>query len=185
MLDKSARIGTIIEIGITNQEELTAREHEKRSKYIHLADELKALYKLRRVDVIPLVWTWEGLVTKKFKHYAKHLGLSNKVLGYIQSRILKRTLESVTNDKSNDLDIQKQFDYANFMIDDSKITKMEPNEDYKEDKVVKKATLLNSEFLSTLKEINAPGSGYIGKMENSKANVNKEQLTDECDSNQP
>ena len=40
--------------------------------------------------------TWEGVVTSYHKKYIKELGMSDHIEAYIQSRVLKKTLESIT-----------------------------------------------------------------------------------------
>ena len=45
-----------------------------------------------------VVLTWDGLVTHHFKKYMKKLELKNRLLGYIQSVVLKRTCESILID---------------------------------------------------------------------------------------
>lgn len=40
--------------------------------------------------------TWEGVVTKYHKEYKKEIGLNRRIEAYVQSRVLKMTLESLT-----------------------------------------------------------------------------------------
>jgi hypothetical protein len=42
--------------------------------------------------------TWDGLVTTYHQTYRKSLNLNNHVEAYIQSRVLRMTLESLTMD---------------------------------------------------------------------------------------
>ncbi|KAF9763721.1 hypothetical protein NGRA_1100 [Nosema granulosis] len=66
-------------------------------KYDLLANELGLMYKCR-TRIIPYVMTWDGLVTTYHKKYIKALGLSTSTEAYIQSRVLKKTLESISLD---------------------------------------------------------------------------------------
>lgn len=40
--------------------------------------------------------TWDGIVTKSHKRYVSQLGLPKNIESYIQTRVLKKTLESVS-----------------------------------------------------------------------------------------
>ena len=40
--------------------------------------------------------TWDGLVTKHHKKYNKVLDITNSIEAYIQSKVLKKTLESIS-----------------------------------------------------------------------------------------
>lgn len=42
--------------------------------------------------------TWDGVVTKYHKQYRTDIGLDNRTQAYVQSRVLKTTLESLTMD---------------------------------------------------------------------------------------
>lgn len=42
--------------------------------------------------------TWEGIVTKLHKKHVKEIGITPEIEAYIQSRVLKKTLESVSFD---------------------------------------------------------------------------------------
>lgn len=92
--DKKRKEIILIEIGITNQDLLQTVENEKMRKYDLLANELGLMYKCK-TKIIPYVMTWEGLVTICHKKYTKELGVPLNVEAYIQSRVLKKTLESI------------------------------------------------------------------------------------------
>ena len=69
---------TLIEVGITNKDILTKVEQEKALKYQLLVNELKCLYPGSTVTIIPVVMTWDGLVTRYFKHYMRQLVKSSR-----------------------------------------------------------------------------------------------------------
>ena len=62
-----------------------------------LANELSLIHKCK-VKIIPYVLTWEGIVTNYHDKYRKELNITNHLEAYIQSRILHKTLESVSLD---------------------------------------------------------------------------------------
>ena len=50
------------------------------------------------MTTIPVVMTWDGLVTKHFKSYMKQLQVKDKLVAYMQSVVLKRICESILID---------------------------------------------------------------------------------------
>ena len=62
-----------------------------------LANEMGAMHKCK-TRIIPYVLTWDGIVTKFHKSYAKEIGLTAKIQSYIQFIVLKKTLESISYD---------------------------------------------------------------------------------------
>ncbi|XP_029655289.1 uncharacterized protein LOC115228998 [Octopus sinensis] len=87
----------IIEVGITCLDRLTTVEVEKKRKYDLLANELGLMHGCK-VFVIPCVMTWEGIVSKYHKGYLRQLGVDRYIQAYMQSTVLKRTLESASVD---------------------------------------------------------------------------------------
>ncbi|MGL4849548.1 MAG: hypothetical protein ACRC28_11625, partial [Clostridium sp.] len=85
----------IIEIGITSLDNLQTVELEKTRKYDLLANEVGLMYKCK-VKIIPYVMTWDGCVTKYHRSHVKSLNLSTSTETYIQSKVLKKTLESIS-----------------------------------------------------------------------------------------
>ena len=94
ILDKKGRKAMILEIGITNIHDLARVEEEKTDKYRILADEIQGQMNLKKVSIVPVVFTWEGLVSKYMEKQLGAIGLRALEIAYIQTRILKRTLES-------------------------------------------------------------------------------------------
>ena len=93
VLDKRRKLATLIEIGITSQDQLQTVEATKARKYDLLAGEISQMYTAK---IIPYVMTWDGVVTKCHKKYVRELELPSNVEAYIQSRVLRRTLEAVS-----------------------------------------------------------------------------------------
>ena len=96
------RKSTTIEIGITSQDQLQTVETTKLHKYEHLAGEIARMYK-HEVEIIPYVLTWDGIVTRHHGKYVARLGLPKTVEAYIQSRVIRRTLESISSDRRRGL----------------------------------------------------------------------------------
>ena len=86
----------LIEVGITSQDNLQQVELEKTRKYDILANELGMLYKCSKTRIIPYVMTWDGIVTNYHRKYIKQLEIAPIIESYIQSRVLKKTLETIS-----------------------------------------------------------------------------------------
>ena len=50
------------------------------------------------MKIIPYVLNWEGIVPKYHKKYCKELEITSEIKAYIQSKVLKCTLESISFD---------------------------------------------------------------------------------------
>lgn len=51
-----------------------------------------------KVITVPVVMTWDGLVTRHFKGYMKQLEVTDRLMAYMQSVVLKRTCEGILKD---------------------------------------------------------------------------------------
>lgn len=103
VFDKKRKEITLIEVGITSQSQLNRVENEKMRKYDLIANELGLMYKCK-VKIVPYVMTWDGVVTVYHKKYLKELGITPNIEAYIQSRVLKKTLEGISFDRRRGLE---------------------------------------------------------------------------------
>ena len=76
------------------------------------------MYKMK-VEIIPFVLTWDGMVTKFNKDYRKILDIDDRILGYNQSNVMKRTFELLVNDtiRFNNGRIMNYEDFDNLLDD--------------------------------------------------------------------
>ena len=51
-----------------------------------------------KTKIILWVMTWDGIVSKLHKQYLKELGINQKLEAYMQSIVIKKTLESISLD---------------------------------------------------------------------------------------
>ncbi|TBT96629.1 hypothetical protein CWI39_3542p0010 [Hamiltosporidium magnivora] len=93
----------MIEVGITSQDSLQMVETKKVRKYDLLANELGLIYKCS-VEIIPYVMTWDGIVTKYHKLHPKRLEIPMDVEAYIQSIVIKMTVETISFDRRRGLE---------------------------------------------------------------------------------
>ncbi|TBU13432.1 hypothetical protein CWI38_0432p0010 [Hamiltosporidium tvaerminnensis] len=103
ILDKKKNKITLIEVGITSQDSLQIVETEKLRKYDLLANELGLIYRCS-VEIILYVMTWDGIVTKYHKSHLKRLEIPMNVEAYIQSIVLKKTVETISFDRRRELE---------------------------------------------------------------------------------
>ena len=69
----------------------------KKTKYDLLADQLRLMYKLKKVKVIPYVMAFDSTVSKNHIDYCKYIGINKKIDAYVQTRVMKLTTDMVTN----------------------------------------------------------------------------------------
>ncbi|TBU12772.1 hypothetical protein CWI38_0635p0030, partial [Hamiltosporidium tvaerminnensis] len=94
ILDKKKNKITLIEVGITCQDSLQIVETKKLRKYDLLANDL----------IISYVMTWDGIVTKYHKSHLKRLEIPMNVEAYIQSIVIKKTVETISFDRRRELE---------------------------------------------------------------------------------
>jgi hypothetical protein len=61
-----------------------------------------------KTRIIPWVMTWDGIVTKMHKYYLKELGISNNIEVYMQSLVIRKTLESISLDQRREGEITQE-----------------------------------------------------------------------------
>ncbi|GBE60158.1 reverse transcriptase domain containing protein [Babesia ovata] len=90
----------IVEIGITNQDNLVETEIFKKRKYEALIEDLKARQFNQHTTfrAIPYVMTWEGIVTNKHTKYRRDLGISDRLEAHIQRVVIQETQKLVLRD---------------------------------------------------------------------------------------
>ncbi|KAI5179052.1 hypothetical protein PAEPH01_2592 [Pancytospora epiphaga] len=64
-------------------------------KYDVLANKLGQEYRCR-TRIILYVMTWDGVVTKYHRRHSKDIGITESVESYIQTIVLKKTLENIS-----------------------------------------------------------------------------------------
>ncbi|XP_029654987.1 uncharacterized protein LOC115228560 [Octopus sinensis] len=88
--DKSSNTITLIEVGITSQNCLKQVDVKKFYKYDLLVNELEAIYKTK-MKIVPIVMTWDGIVSKFSKNYLEVLGVEDRLKAYSQTLVSQKT----------------------------------------------------------------------------------------------
>ncbi|CDR96660.1 hypothetical protein BBBOND_0305640 [Babesia bigemina] len=91
LADRRRNTITIVEIVISNQDNLVDTEKFKKQKYEDLIGDLK-------IRVIPYVMTWEGIVTKEHSKYVRDLGISDRTEAHEQRVVIQETDKIVMRD---------------------------------------------------------------------------------------
>ena len=79
----------LIEVAITNPDNINLREIMKKKKYIQISRDIENTTGIK-TEVLPIVLGWEGSVSYYFKNNLKKLGIENKSM-YLQKKCLKET----------------------------------------------------------------------------------------------
>jgi hypothetical protein len=99
VIDKEKKEALIVDIAVPADIRVAEKEKEKIEKYQDLKREIKRLWKLRTVQVVPVVIGALGCVTKEFERWLENLNIEPEV-GVMQkaallgtARILRKVLE--------------------------------------------------------------------------------------------
>ena len=82
---------------------------EKESKYQLLAEELAAIHRLKEIEILPIVYTFDGLTTKRTKRALDVLKMNRREKAYLQSRIMKRTAEMINNEINTSITAEEEI----------------------------------------------------------------------------
>lgn len=91
LIDKKNDVGTIIDIAVPLRQNLSRTESHKIAKYENLAVELKHLWKLKQVKIIPIVISTDGMVTKNITANLNKLNLPTYLISVIQKATILQT----------------------------------------------------------------------------------------------
>ena len=90
VIDKKEQKGIIIDIAVPADVRVEEKEKEKVEKYQDLKKEIKRLWKLGNVEIVPVVVGALGSVSAEFERWMGKLGITCNV-GVIQKSVLLRT----------------------------------------------------------------------------------------------
>uniref|UniRef100_A0A8D9A4R9 Uncharacterized protein n=1 Tax=Cacopsylla melanoneura TaxID=428564 RepID=A0A8D9A4R9_9HEMI len=94
--DKTRKEAYFIDIGHPNDHNLEKTEREKVSKYFELCEEYKAIHKLTKVSVIPVIITATGIVSKNIWKYLNMIHMGDKyMLRTMQKSVILETCRIV------------------------------------------------------------------------------------------
>ena len=99
-MEKEEKKCLIVDIAIPDDKNVGVKEEEKVQKYDKLKWEIKELWSMKRVDVVPVVIGALGTVSKKLEKWIDKIGIKlntehlqkTSILGI--AKILRKTLES-------------------------------------------------------------------------------------------
>ena len=95
VFDLENKTAKIIDIKIPSDHNLFSSETEKIVKYNDLAIELKKIYNLKAIDIIPIVISCNGLLSKNFNKFISKLDLPPYIYKEIQKTVILDTCRFV------------------------------------------------------------------------------------------
>ena len=90
VINKKEQKGIIIDIAVPTDVRVKEKEKEKMEKYQDLKKEIKRLWKLGNVEIVPVVVGALGSVSAEFERWMGKLGITCNV-GVMQKSVLFRT----------------------------------------------------------------------------------------------
>ena len=69
--------------------------------------------------------TWEGLVTKYHKNHRNEIGITPKIEAYIQSLVIKKTLESISFDRRRGIEEEDDHKEVDELVRDISASPLE------------------------------------------------------------
>lgn len=95
LIEKAEKRAWIIDIGVPLTANLVKTESEKRRKYQNLAMEVKRMWKLGVVNIVPLITSVEGVYTTQLKKNLETIGLSGTLASEMQKAAVLQTCHLV------------------------------------------------------------------------------------------
>lgn len=95
LIDRVKKSGIIIDVAVPLTKNLITTENEKIEKYQDLVIELKRMWKLSKVEVIPVVISVDGVVSKRFKQFLQKASLPTGLYVPMQRSVILHTCRIV------------------------------------------------------------------------------------------
>ena len=112
LIDKKNRITYLIDVAVPNTHNIQSTHAEKISKYTDLAIELKTMWKMDKVIIVPIILSATGVVPKTLKHGITSLKLPAGTYLELQKAAILNTCRIVR--KFLDTDITNSSQYAQY-----------------------------------------------------------------------
>lgn len=95
IIEKSTKNAIIIDIGCPLNHNLINTEVEKRNKYENLAIEIKHVWGMEQVKIVPIIITATGLVSTNLPNYLIQLGIQPNIIDALQKAVALQTCHIV------------------------------------------------------------------------------------------
>lgn len=102
LIDKVNKRGILVDIAVPLTHNLEETEKTKISKYQNLAYDMKNIWKLNSIKIIPLVMSVEGVVTRNFKQNLEIIGIKQNFSMLLQKICILHTCQIVRTFLSTD-----------------------------------------------------------------------------------
>lgn len=91
VIEKQNKIAYIIDIAVPLSHNILKTEQEKTRKYQNLSIEIKRIWRINAVHIIPLVISVDGIVPKNMEPNLKKIGLPNGLTSILQKAVILQT----------------------------------------------------------------------------------------------
>ena len=95
LINQGEKTATLVEIAVPLTHNLKKTEAEKMAKYEELAFQLKSIWKLERVVIVPIIISAEGVISKKTTKNIEKLAVNKNILRVGQKAVLLQTCHIV------------------------------------------------------------------------------------------
>lgn len=97
IIDKKEREGIFIDVAIPANRNIRRTYTEKRNRYSELAVEIKRSWNLKKVKIIPIVISAEGIIHKELREDIRKLGLRQNTIDAMQKAVIIDTCHTTRN----------------------------------------------------------------------------------------
>uniref|UniRef100_A0A8D8RDC3 Reverse transcriptase domain-containing protein n=1 Tax=Cacopsylla melanoneura TaxID=428564 RepID=A0A8D8RDC3_9HEMI len=93
--DKNSREVLIVDVAIPNTHNVISTSAEKKRKYTELADEMKRMWQVQKVTIVPIVISTTGIIPKELHKNIQILGLHKNTFILLQKAVVLNTTRIV------------------------------------------------------------------------------------------
>ncbi|XP_072153703.1 uncharacterized protein [Bemisia tabaci] len=95
LVNKSQRTAYLMDIAIPNNHNLQKTQQEKIERYVELGNEIKAMWKLQEVRIVPIVISNTGVPTKLSVALVRQLEVQENIMQRMQKAVILSTCNMV------------------------------------------------------------------------------------------
>ncbi|KAI5720807.1 hypothetical protein M8J77_011910 [Diaphorina citri] len=93
--DKERRMALLVDIAIPNTHNMESTVVEKNRKYQELRDEVRRMWRLEKVEIVPIILSATGIIPKNLHQSLQDLGIQKNVFMLLQKAVILNTTRIV------------------------------------------------------------------------------------------
>ncbi|KAI5726222.1 hypothetical protein M8J77_025391 [Diaphorina citri] len=93
--DKERRMALLVDIAIPNTHNMESTVIEKNRKYQELRDEVRRMWRLEKVEIVPIILSATGIIPKNLHQSLQDLGIQKNVFMLLQKAVILNTTRIV------------------------------------------------------------------------------------------